>query len=59
MNNTNIPSDTEAEQAVLGSIIENNDLIGDIDSILSPNSFFLVAHQHIYRAMLDLVEMNY
>jgi len=57
--NAFIPKDLEAEQAVLGSIIENNDILGELISILTPNSFFQVAHQHIYRAMLDLVEMNY
>lgn len=54
-----IPKDLEAEQAVLGSIIENNETLGELVSILTPNSFFLVAHQHIYRAMLDLVEISY
>ena len=56
---SHIPKDLEAEQAVLGSIIENNETLGELASILTPNSFFQVAHQHIYRAMLDLAEINY
>jgi len=56
---TLIPKDLDAEQAVLGSIIENNDVLGNLASILTPNSFYNVAHQHIYRAMIDLAEMSY
>lgn len=56
---TLIPKDLEAEQAVLGSIIEDNGLLDNITEILSVNSFFSVAHQHIYRAIIDLAEMNY
>ena len=53
-----IPNDYEAEQAVLGSIIYDNDTIIDILSILNPTSFYTPAHQHIFRAMMELVELK-
>jgi len=53
-----IPHDFEAEQAVLGSIIYNNQIINDIADILSPNCFHEEGHRHIYRAMLELNETN-
>ncbi|MCP4757119.1 MAG: replicative DNA helicase, partial [Proteobacteria bacterium] len=51
-----IPHDFEGEQAVLGSIIEDNDILNDTANILSPNSFYTVAHQHIFQAMMELAE---
>jgi len=51
---SDIPQDFEAEQAVLGTIIEDNGKITDIGAVLNPNSFHTIAHQHIYRAMLEL-----
>lgn len=53
-----IPHDTPAEQAVLGSIIFDNKTINDVSGILKPNSFHEENHQHIYRAMMGLVEAN-
>lgn len=53
-----IPHDIEAEQAYLGAIIENNELLSETASILTPRSFFKTAHQYIFRAMLELFETN-
>jgi replicative DNA helicase len=53
-----IPQDYEAEQAVLGSIIYDNDNINDVISILTPTSFYSPAHQHIYRAMMELNDLK-
>ncbi len=55
---TAIPQDFEAEQAVLGAIIENNDVLAETAVILASASFFSVPHQHIYRAMLELMETD-
>jgi len=49
-----IPNDYEAEQAILGSIIYDNDKINDVIGILQPNYFYDIPNQHIYRAMLEL-----
>lgn len=53
-----IPHDLEGEQAVLGAIIFDNKTIFDVMSILTPNSFHEEAHRHIFRAMLELTEVN-
>ncbi len=53
-----IPHDFEAEQAVLGAIIFNNQTMTDIAGTLTPNSFYSENHRHIYRAMLELVDAN-
>lgn len=52
-----IPRDFEAEQSVLGAIILNNDLFIELD-FLTPNSFFSVSHQYIYRAVIELFEQS-
>lgn len=53
-----IPHDFEAEQAVLGAIIYDNQIITEIAGILTPNSFHEENHRHIFRAIMDLVEAN-
>lgn len=53
-----IPNDYEAEQAVLGTIIYDNETINDVISIITPTSFYTPSHQHIYRAMLELVDLK-
>ena len=53
-----IPNDYEAEQAVLGGIIFKNETINEVLSILIPTSFYSPAHQYIYRAMLELVDLK-
>ena len=50
-----IPNDFEAEQAVLGSIIYDNEMIyRALDAVKKPTSFYTPAHQYIFRAMLEL-----
>ena len=48
--------DLEAEQAVLGSIIYRNDLLKEINLLLTPASFHAPAHQGIFQAMLELAK---
>lgn len=49
-----VPSDLEAEQAVLGAIIEDNTILLSCEKWVTPESFYKPAHQHIFRAMLEL-----
>lgn len=53
-----IPNDFEAEQAVLGSIIFDNETMNEVSSILIPSSFYAPAHQYIFRAMLELSDLK-
>lgn len=52
-----IPHDSEAEQAVLGSIIYDNTSIYEV-LFLSPESFYVVSNQYIFRAIVELHELK-
>lgn len=53
MNNMTPPHDLEAEQAVLGSIILDNERIHDLD--ITTNSFYRSAHKTIFKALQYLI----
>ena len=53
-----IPHDIEAEQALLGAILENNDILDSVLNILTPKSFYKPSHQHIFRSMLELADLK-
>ncbi|WP_295052324.1 DnaB-like helicase N-terminal domain-containing protein, partial [Sulfuricurvum sp.] len=42
------------ERSVLSSIIFDPSQFDDFDSVLTPEDFYLSAHQEIYRAMMSL-----
>ena len=48
------PSNLEAEQALLGSILVNNDIIDEIANIINPTSFYDPAHTKIYEVVETL-----
>ena len=50
----NQPSNIEAEQALLGSILINNDIIDEISSMISANHFYDPAHIKIYEVIENL-----
>ncbi len=51
----NLPYSSEAEQAVLGAVIIDNNVLDEVVEILGDSKFFYVAtHRVIYSAMLDL-----
>ncbi|MBR3280640.1 MAG: replicative DNA helicase [Clostridia bacterium] len=52
------PSDSQAEQAVLGSMLVDKDAILTVIDILKPEDFYRPEHQEIYSAMLDLTYKN-
>jgi len=52
------PHDGDAERALLGSILIDEDLISEITTFLDPSAFYLVGNRMIYQAMLDLVKNN-
>lgn len=51
-----MPHNNEAEQSVLGAIILDAQLINSTQEVLLPESFYRGAHQHIFRAMMNLNE---
>jgi len=48
------PHNLEAEQAVLGGILLNNDALNQVVDILSGEDFYREAHAHIFDGMLGL-----
>ena len=48
------PSNLEAEQALLGSILVNNDVIDEISNIISSSTFYDPAHIKIYEVIENL-----
>ena len=48
------PSNIEAEQSLLGSILVNNDIIDEIASIISSTTFYDPAHVKIYEVIESL-----
>jgi replicative DNA helicase len=48
------PQNVEAEELILGGILLDPEAIGRVTDLLSPDAFYLSAHQEIYRAALAL-----
>ena len=48
------PSNIEAEQALLGSILVNNDIIDEISNIINSTIFYDPAHVKIYEVIENL-----
>ena len=49
-----LPSNIEAEQALIGSVLVNNDIIDEISSIVLANKFFDPAHRKIFEVIENL-----
>src|ERR1700744_6116032 len=45
------PNNMEAEQAVLGAILANNEALNHVGSTLEPEDFYAGIHQRIFRAI--------
>src|SRR5437870_3563202 len=48
------PQSIEAEQAVLGSMLLDNEVIHDVVQLVTSECFLRDAHQKIYQAVVDL-----
>ena len=46
-----LPNNIEAEQAVIGSILVSNEILDEINLILSGNNFYDPLHQKIFSAI--------
>ncbi|MGI8846914.1 MAG: replicative DNA helicase [Candidatus Dormibacteria bacterium] len=51
-----LPHDLEAEQAVLGALLIDQDAIAQIRDVLDPRDFYAEKHANIYRAAVDLTD---
>ena len=52
------PSNIEAEQALLGSVLVNNDIIDEVSTIISSSIFYDPAHVKIYEVIQNLNNMK-
>jgi replicative DNA helicase len=52
------PHNVEAEEAVLGSVLLDRDVIGQIASVVEPRDFYRERNGLVYQAMLDLYERH-
>jgi replicative DNA helicase len=50
------PHDLEAEEAVLGSLLLDGEVLGNVVPLLKPEDFYRGAHGALYRVMLQLYE---
>lgn len=53
-----LPQHIEAEEAVLGAILVNPNVITKVVEALKPDCFYKPAHRHVYDAMLQLFNSN-
>ncbi|MBL4603278.1 MAG: hypothetical protein JKY84_11055, partial [Emcibacteraceae bacterium] len=51
-----IPHNLEAEQAILGAILVNNDSLEKVHDFLLPEHFANAAHNKIYQACITMIE---
>jgi len=52
------PQDLEAEAAVLGSIVLDNECAGEILQIISPEAFYSTRHLRIYQTLIQLYDQR-
>lgn len=52
------PQNIEAEEAVLGSILRDNEALHEVIEIISPSDFYRQAHGEIYQVILNLYNNN-
>jgi len=52
------PQNLEAEQAVLGGMLIDNDAINRVVEVVSPDDFYRDAHQKIFGAIIELYNKN-
>src|ERR1700738_3154260 len=53
------PQSREAERCVLGSMLRDNGVIGDVLQILRKDNFYADAHQKIYQAVVTLYDRGH
>jgi replicative DNA helicase len=51
-----IPNNSDAEKALLGAFLNNNDNINQVNDFLKPDHFYVPLHSKIYEAILELNE---
>jgi replicative DNA helicase len=53
------PQSLDAERSVLGSMLRDNGVIGDVLQIVREENFYLDAHRKIYKGIIDLYDRGH
>src|SRR4051794_762038 len=53
------PQSREAERSVLGSMLRDNAVIGDVVQIVRAENFYLDAHQKVFQAVISLYDKGH
>jgi replicative DNA helicase len=53
------PQSPDAERSVLGSMLRDNGVIGDVLQIVREENFYLDAHRKIYKGIIDLYDRGH
>jgi replicative DNA helicase len=53
------PQSRDAERSVLGSMLRDNGVIGDVLQILRGENFYFDAHQKIFQGIIDLYDRGH
>ncbi len=54
LSNVSLPAKTDTEMAVLGAMLHRPELLDELMGIVDERAFFSQAHQHIWKALLEL-----
>ena len=54
-----LPHNYEAERAVLGAMLMESDAFDAATNVVDANDFFRVAHQHLFKTMVELKEKGF
>ena len=50
------PNNLEAEMALLGSVLVDNEMMAAVSEIVRPNDFYALVHETIFLALVELYE---
>jgi len=53
-----LPADIEAEKAILGAVLLNNDLLAEVEGSVRPGDFYLESHRRILNSMMGLARQG-
>ena len=53
-----LPMSLDAEKSVLGAVLMDDECFASLEQELLPQDFYVVAHQIIYKHMLDIIRSN-
>lgn len=58
MTSSHLPCNIEAEQAILGAILANNDIFEDVSQIINSEHFYDAVHRSLFELISDRINRN-